>query len=359
MINMNYLVIRNDGIGDLIVSTCGISHLRKIDKKSNITLICSNRNIEYAKMLEKDGHVDRIYNLDAYNNFSGLLRLILILRKLSFDHTFILKSDWKNLIISLFCKSKNIHAINPSKISKLYKKTKYKYPLFLTNTIFKSTEVINPIQIKTDDIKIKMGSHYSKLFSKALNIKITKLEYIKPNSFNTFDSKIKKIFSSLKIKKRSTVLFHLDEKWSDIDLSKGFIIKLFEEITGLKNKKINLLVTNGKYSTSLNNEIWAFYKLKKIANKKHIYRSQKNKKILFIKKSNISDIIGFASNVGLIFHMHGSITHISSILQVPIVDIIRDHSSKYFYKWRPNFKQYTQIEVRNLKNPQKYIMKYL
>ena len=39
---MNYLIFRNDGIGDLIVSSCGINQLRKIDNKANITLICSN-----------------------------------------------------------------------------------------------------------------------------------------------------------------------------------------------------------------------------------------------------------------------------------------------------------------------------
>ena len=37
---MNYLVFRNDGIGDLIVSTCGINQLRNVDKKADITLIC-------------------------------------------------------------------------------------------------------------------------------------------------------------------------------------------------------------------------------------------------------------------------------------------------------------------------------
>ena len=30
---MKYLIFRNDGIGDLIVSTCGIGQLRTIDKK--------------------------------------------------------------------------------------------------------------------------------------------------------------------------------------------------------------------------------------------------------------------------------------------------------------------------------------
>ena len=119
---MNYLVFRNDGIGDLIVSSCGINQLRKVDKKAHITLICSNRNKEYAKILKKDGHIDRLYNLDDINNFSQALKFISILRKIYFEHIFILKSDWKNLTISLFCKSKNIHAINPTKIGKMSKK---------------------------------------------------------------------------------------------------------------------------------------------------------------------------------------------------------------------------------------------
>ena len=354
---MNYLIIRNDGIGDLIVSTCGIGQLRIIDKKAHITLICSDRNKEYAEILKKDGHIDRLYNLDDINSLSQTLKFISILRKISFDHIFILKSDWKNLIISLFCKSKNIHAINPTKISKMSNKTIYKYPLFLSNKIFKSTEIINSINIQGVDIKTKMGTHYRELFNKALNIKKTKLVYIKPNSVNNFESKIKKIFTPLKIKKQSTILFHIDEKWSDINVSKNFIINLLEEITA--NRKINLIVTNGKYGTGLNSKIWNFYKLKKINNKNNIYKSQKNKKIYFIKKSNIKELIGIASNTSLIFHIHGSLTHISSILQVPIVDVIRNQSSKYFYKWRPNFNEYTQIEIKNLKNPQKYIRKYL
>ena len=203
---MNYLILRNDGIGDLIVSTCGINQLRKIDKKAHITLICSDRNKEYAKILKKDGHIDRLYNLDDINSFSQTLKFISILRKISFEHIFILKSDWKNLTISLFCKSKNIHAINPTKISKMSNKTIYKYPLFLSNKIFKSTEIINSINIQEVDIKTKMGTHYRELFNKALNIKKTKLVYIKPNSVNKFESKIKKIFTPLKIKKQSTVL---------------------------------------------------------------------------------------------------------------------------------------------------------
>ena len=199
---MNYLVLRNDGIGDLIVSTCGINQLRKVDKKAHITLICSNRNKEYAKILKKDGHIDRLYNLDDINNFSQALKFISTLRKIYFEHTFILKSDWRNLIISLFSKSKNIHAINPSKIGKMSKKIIYKYPLFLTNKIFKSIEIINSINIQNVNTKTKMGTHCRGLFNKALNMKKTKLEYIKPNSFNKFANQVKKILTTLRIKKQ-------------------------------------------------------------------------------------------------------------------------------------------------------------
>ena len=56
------------------------------------------------------------------------------------------------------------------------KKIIYKYPLFLSNKIFKSTEIINSINIQGVDIKTKMGTHYRELFNKALNIKSINLK---------------------------------------------------------------------------------------------------------------------------------------------------------------------------------------
>ena len=356
---MNYLIFRNDGIGDLIVSSDGIQKIHKSDKDAHITLICSDRNIEYAKILKKDGYIDQLYNLDRYKTYRDNITIISILRKLNLNHVFILKSDWKNLIISLLCKSINIHAIIPNKISRITNRIIYKYPLFISKKLLKSIEIINTIELNAHDNKTRMGNHYSKLFNKALNLKNSKLEYLKPYSFRHFENKIKKIFTSLKINKKKVILFHLDEKWDDINSSKDFIIDLFEKITNQKKKSPILIVTNGKYRTSLNKKVWNYYKINKLNNKKNIYISDKNEKILFIKNLNISEIIGIVSNVDLIFHMHGSITHIASIQKTPIVDIIRNNSYKYFYKWRPNLKEFRQVEIRNFSNPNKYIQKYL
>ena len=354
---MNYLLFRNDGIGDLIVSSDGIRRINEYDEDAHITLFCSNRNIEYAKILKKDGYIHRLYNLDAYKTFNKSIEIISLLRKFGLNHVFILKSDWKNLIISLLCGSKNIHAIIPNKISRLTNRIVYKYPLFISKIFIKSIEIINSTEINAHDSKTKMGEHYSALFNKALNLKKGKLEYLKPNSIHHFEDKTKTIFKSLKINNRKVVLFHLDEKWDDINCTKEFIIDIFEKITKKKKGPI-LIVTNGIYSTSLNKKIWNYYKIKKINTKKNIYTNKNNKNIIFIKKSNISEIIGIVSKVNLIFHMHGSLTHIASILKTPIIDIIRNNSHKYFYKWRPNFKEFRQVEIRNFSNPNKYIQKY-
>ena len=355
---MNYLLFRNDGIGDLIVSSDGIRRLNEYDEDAQITLFCSNRNIEYAKILKKDGYIHRLYNLDSYKTFNKSIKIISLLRKFDLNHVFILKSDWKNLIISLLCGSKNIHAIIPNKISRLTNKIVYKYPLFISKIFIKSIEIINSTEINAHDSKTKMGEHYSTLFNKALNLKKEKLEYLKPNSIYHFEDKTKTIFKSLKINNRKVVLFHLDEKWDDINCAKEFIIDIFEKITKKKKGPI-LIVTNGIYSTSLNKKIWNYYKIKKINTKKNIYTSKNNENIIFIKRLNISEIIGIVSKVNLIFHMHGSLTHIASILKTPIIDIIRNNSYKYFYKWRPNFREFRQVEIRNFSNPNKYIQKYL
>ena len=168
---MNYLIFRNDGIGDLIVSTDGIKKIYKSDASAHITLICSDRNIEYAKILKKDGYIDQLYNLDRYKTYRDYITIISILRKLKLNHVFILKSDWKNLIISLLCKSINVHAIIPNKISRITNRTIYKYPLFISKRLLKSTEIINTIELHAHDNKTRMGNHYSKLFNKALNLK--------------------------------------------------------------------------------------------------------------------------------------------------------------------------------------------
>ena len=100
---MNYLIIRDDGIGDLIVSTPLITEIKNIDKEAIFYLICSNRNIEFGKMLLNDGFVHFLLNADEYK--FRLVRFYKIISKLlsvKFETIYILKSSYFNVLIAIF-----------------------------------------------------------------------------------------------------------------------------------------------------------------------------------------------------------------------------------------------------------------
>ena len=57
---MKYIIFRDDGIGDLIISTPLIKLLKKYDKDAHITLVCGDRNFEYASLYKKEGLLNNI-----------------------------------------------------------------------------------------------------------------------------------------------------------------------------------------------------------------------------------------------------------------------------------------------------------
>ena len=67
---MNYLIFRNDGIGDLILSTPLISAIREFDPKSKIHIISSVRNHNFAQILLKDRFIDEVHLLHTKRDSS-------------------------------------------------------------------------------------------------------------------------------------------------------------------------------------------------------------------------------------------------------------------------------------------------
>ena len=56
---MNILIFRDDGIGDLIVTTSLIEKIILLNNKIKITLVVSDRNIGYAAILLDNGKVNK------------------------------------------------------------------------------------------------------------------------------------------------------------------------------------------------------------------------------------------------------------------------------------------------------------
>ena len=117
---MNYLVYRNDGLGDLIVSTPLLVNIRNFDHKAKICLICSKRNHIYANLLLASGLIDEIFiSVDKGKSFLDFIYLWLKSIKFKPDYSFILKPSTTNYLASIFSKKHKILGIVPINEKKL------------------------------------------------------------------------------------------------------------------------------------------------------------------------------------------------------------------------------------------------
>jgi len=88
------LVLRTDGIGDLLNSTPAISVLRQSYPESHVTVLASPRN---AEMLVGNPDVDEILTYDKHKRFRERLNFLLSLRRKSFDLAIAMyTSSWCN-----------------------------------------------------------------------------------------------------------------------------------------------------------------------------------------------------------------------------------------------------------------------
>ena len=88
------LVLRTDGIGDLLNSTPAISMLRQSYPGSHITVLASPRN---AEMLLCNPDVDEMLIYDKHNRFRDRVQFLLALRRRHFDLAVVLyTSSWGN-----------------------------------------------------------------------------------------------------------------------------------------------------------------------------------------------------------------------------------------------------------------------
>ena len=104
-----------------------------------------NLDITYSKLSKYINH-KKLYWLEEPISINSLDNIKALKKNTKFkiagyelEQTF---EGWKNLIISFLCKSINIHAIIPNKLSRLTNRIIYKYPLFIAKRFLKSIEII-------------------------------------------------------------------------------------------------------------------------------------------------------------------------------------------------------------------------
>ena len=348
---MNYLIFRDDGVGDLIVSTSMLNEIKKYDEKAKITLISSNRNNIYANILLKENFLDHNINADVYSGFiNKIVKIFFQLRKRKFDHIFILKSSSFSFILSLLLNSNSVSGIVPLNSSS-NGKDKYKPIKYLINFIFNYYEIVDCRNDYKNSSHIHMKEHYLSLLNKTFKLKNKKgliQNYYIPYSplkkiNNSRENPISNILNDKKI-----ILFHFDEKWNMSNYLDDKILNLIREISTMYNYV--LIITYGleknKYDKFITDNL-DFYFINSINRRINLYQSKSDKNIFSIRDTNIEDIIFLITNSDIVIEPHGALNHIASIFNKPVIDLIPRGKETFLLKWKPTSRKMVQVDLDN------------
>ena len=359
MINNNYLVIRNDGIGDLLLSLPLIAKIKEKNKQSKIYLICSNRNIELAKCLKKAKLIYKFYILDLKKSkYLTYVKIAYLLRNVIFKDIFILKPSVANLLLSLMLKRTKIYSIISINKYKVSGKKRYSPPL-LSKLFLSNYEFID----FRDDFYYSSNIHMSKHFLNLSNLaNEIKSKYYKNiiKDHNFFNSSLlgyeKRISNIIDLKnKKKIILFHFDEKWNDSIIDVKIFLKSIESF--FVNKDILFFLTRGIKANKYEAKLKKILKLKIF--KKNIMISRKYNNIYFFRKNSYIELVSLVKICDLVVTPHGGLSHTSTLFGKKLLDLIKFERKIFYKKWKPLNMNVKQVNIDNINLIERGIVNYL
>tara|TARA_B100001093_G_C26822675_1_gene1012580 strand:+ start:373 stop:1413 length:1041 start_codon:yes stop_codon:yes gene_type:complete len=330
---MNYIVYRNDGLGDLIVSTPLLVNIKKIDQKAKICLICSERNDVYANLLLNNGLIDEIFiSVDKGKSLLDLIYLSWKSLKFKPDYSFILKSSNTNYLASIFSKKHKILGI--IQINEKNLKTKETPNKVLQSALFKQVKIDCRNNYEKSK-NVQMIDHYRDLFLKGFDCPIDKYskELFKPklkipNFINEFNTS--------KLISNKNILIHLDEKWLRYPIKSNHIHELIKKIEAYSYD--NIIITCGAKLTKHNLYIFNKFDVK-IDNVK----VEEKDNIVFFKKLSILDLASLIFLSNTVVTSEGGVSHLSSVFEKKLINLIQIDHQNFLEKWKPQIKNYHHI----------------
>ena len=309
----NILIFRTDRIGDLLVTCPTIITIKKYFKGSNIELVASSMNYDYANNLNI---FDKVYQFPE----GGIFRRIYFIFKLyksRFDYIFVFDGKERSILASIFIRSKIKIALS-SKIKSYYKLFKFK--------IFE-----NDINTNLNDIFQKMLLYCN------IDIKIGSFDFLKSKKNNNLSNLIPI---------NNYIHIHLDEKWfnnlyihsySKINPTNDEFIDFLNDL----HKDNNILITTGLIKLELIEHLINKYFKKDNSN---IYSYKKNgKSIYLVNKPSFDDIESLLRNSKVLISCHGAITHAANSFNVKIIDIIEKSNSSFYNKFTSYINNYFPV----------------
>jgi len=323
------LIFRTDRIGDLIFTCPTIISIKKYFNESDITLITSEKNYQYAKSLNIFSKIIQF----PRNNLKNKVKFLYKLYKEKYDYIFIFDGKERSIISSAFLQSKYKVALT-QKIKFYYKFFKIKF--------FEDSE-----NTSLNDLFQKMINHVD------VNIKITNYDFVKNKNDNNF---------SKKISIDKYVHIHLDEKWynnlyidSYTNINPDYLN--FVEFINYISKKKDILITTGLINTQLITELKA--KFFNECDKNIFHRNNFNHSIYFIYKPSFEDIESLLRKSQVLISCHGAITHAANSFDIVKIDILEENKIKFYKRFTSSFKNYFPIYRSNFINLKENLLSVL
>lgn len=317
----NYLFFRTDRIGDFLVSAILLKSIKRNNKYSSITLICSEKNFFYIKSFN---FIDEVISYPT-DPLKKILLFFYLLKK-KYNLIGVLDGKKRSLFFAFFLKSKYKILITGKKIYKKLLKNVY-------TKIFLFEESLSRI----DEIK------------QILNI--ISFNY-NNNDKNLFEKKVYKLEKYIDIKK-NYLLFHFDEKWIYKDYIKEYnlIEPTVDEFINFLNNLADKIDKNIVISTGSvgNPVIDKFHKYLKKYNNKMLFRKFNKQHIYLAINLNFFELETLIKNSTIVITCHGAVTHLASSLNKKIIDIFDESKKDFYFKWNKHIKKYSYVYRKNFK----------
>ena len=314
---INICIIRNDKMGDMILTLPIIKAIKDSYPNTKITVVCSNIN---SFLCEEASFVDKYSVFDKKDKLLSKIKFLRTFRKKIFDFIFNFSQDIETFLLLLTAKS-----INKSSLIYLSRYRNPKFSKIFQRLIIKLVGFDNIIINRNEFYKKKLDFHQTgimyQLVNKKLNIK-------KPTCFHLFPSEInfKKTF-------QKRILIHLSDRWIDHEYCEDMFLRLISKV---EKKFGKLYLTTDQSSHKTFKKIYELYKKFNNSELYKVYKS--NQSIIILDKLNFKNWRNVIINSKLVITYECGCVHVASMSDVPLLVV-------YDYKNKPNMihKEYAPL----------------
>ena len=303
---INICIIRNDKIGDMILTLPVIKAVKENNPYSDISVVCSKANSFLCKEVP---FVDKYYVFDKNDNLISKMISILKFRKNSYDMIFNFSQSLETFLLLLSAKS--IYKSNLAYLSR------YGNPKFskIFQRLFSKILSIDNVNINRNKFfKNKLNFHQTEIMYQQIKKKI---DVKKPTSFQLIPPKI----HNLEIFQKR-ILIHLSSRWIDNNYSEECFLEL---LTKIRDHFGKIYLTTDDSSNTSFQKIYQFYKKYDDTN---LYKlSKNNQSIIILDKLNFQNWREVIIKSKLVLTYECGCVHVTSMSNVPLL-VVYDYENQ-------------------------------